>query len=105
MSKPRIRIPRAAAPGEVIEIRTLIDHPMETGIRTDGTAPPPRNMLVRFLARMGAETVFEADLRNGTSPNPYLVFFVRVEKTSEFEFEWVDEAGRSIKATAEVSVA
>ncbi len=104
MSRPRVRIPSGAKPGEVIEIRTLVDHPMETGIRTDGTSPPPRNMLARFTARMNGEPVMEVDFRNGTSPNPYLVFFVTVERTSDFDFEWVDEAGKSVTASSKVTV-
>ena len=90
MQQPRIRIPRNARAGEVIEIRTLIEHPMETGIRRDGGPAPPRDMLNRLLVRMNGETVFAADLRNGTSANPYHVFFVRIERASEFEFVWTD---------------
>lgn len=104
MSQPRIRIPRTARRGEAIEIRTLIDHPMETGIRLDGSKPPPRNMLNRLLVRMNGETVFSADLRNGTAANPYHVLFVTVEKTSDFEFVWTGEDGRSFTAAAKVTV-
>jgi sulfur-oxidizing protein SoxZ len=90
--------------GEVIEIRTLIEHPMESGIRADGSRPPPRDMLARFVARMNGETVFQAELRNGTSANPYHVFFVRVAAPGEFAFVWTDEAGREARTTARVAV-
>jgi sulfur-oxidizing protein SoxZ len=104
MQQPRIRIPRSARPGEVIEIRTLIEHPMETGLRADPAAQPvPRLMLSRLAVRMNGEQVFAADLRNGTSANPYHVFFVRIERTSDFEFVWTDEAGRTARATARVA--
>ena len=105
MQQPRIRIPRSARPGEVIEIRTLIEHPMETGLRTDPAGQAvPRGMLSRFVVRMNSEEVFAADLRNGTSANPYHVLFVRVARSSDFEFVWTDEAGRKARATARVSV-
>lgn len=105
LAQPRIRIPRQARPGEVIEIRTLIEHRMETGLRVGGGGPaPPRDMLARLVVRMNGETVFAADLRNGTSANPYHVVFVRVERSSEFAFTWTDEAGRSVQATARVAV-
>ena len=106
MQQPRVRVPRSARPGEVVEVRTLIEHPMETGLRAASAgqaAAPPRNMLSRFVARMNGEQVFAADLRNGTSANPYHVFFVRIERTSDFEFVWTDEAGRTARATARVS--
>ncbi|MBM3225783.1 MAG: thiosulfate oxidation carrier complex protein SoxZ, partial [Candidatus Tectomicrobia bacterium] len=35
MIKPRVRLPSTASKGEVIEIKTLISHPMETGYRRD----------------------------------------------------------------------
>jgi sulfur-oxidizing protein SoxZ len=102
LSQPRIRIPRSARAGEVIEIRTLIEHPMETGLHQAGAR---RDMLTRLLVRMNGETVLAADLRNGTSANPYHVFFVRMDRTSQFEFTWTDEAGRSARAEARVTVA
>jgi sulfur-oxidizing protein SoxZ len=102
--QPRIRIPRSAKPGEVIEIRTLIEHPMESGIRGTNPSAAPRDMLSRLTVRMNGETVFAADLGNGTSANPYHVFFARMARTSEFEFTWSDERGRTARATARVAV-
>ena len=105
LSQPRIRIPRTAKPGEVIEIRTLIEHRQETGIRHDGTTAPDRDMLTRLIARRDGETIFSAELRNGTSANPYHVFFVRMERTADFAFTWSDTKGRTVTATARVVVA
>ena len=104
LNAPRIRIPRSARVGEVIEIRTLIEHPMETGIRIDGSRPPQRDMLGRLVVRMNGLPILEAELKNGTATNPYHVFFVRMERSSEFEFVWSDEQGRSARATHRVSV-
>jgi sulfur-oxidizing protein SoxZ len=99
LNAPRIRIPRSARAGEVIEIRTLIEHPMETGLQG-----PRRDMLTRLLVRMNGETLLAAEFRNGTSANPYHVFFVRMDRTSSFDFTWTDEAGRSARAEARVTV-
>jgi sulfur-oxidizing protein SoxZ len=62
-------------------------------------------MLTRLLVRMNGETLLAAEFRNGTSANPYHVFFVRMERSSTFDFTWTDEAGRSARAEARVSVA
>lgn len=105
LAQPRIRIPRSAKPGEVIEIRTLIEHPMESGIRGRQEGAVPRDMLTRMVVRLGGETVFAADLGNGTAANPYHVFFLRLERTSEIEFTWTDERGRAVRTTARVQVA
>jgi sulfur-oxidizing protein SoxZ len=61
-------------------------------------------MLTRLLVRMNGETLLAADFRNGTSANPYHVFFVRMDRTSAFDFTWTDEAGRSARAEARVTV-
>jgi len=105
LATPRIRIPRQARAGEVIEIRTLIEHPMESGIRGTRLDAVPRDMLTRLLVRVNGETVLDAMLSNGTAANPYHVFFVRMDRTSEFEFVWTDDRGRAARATARVVVA
>lgn len=104
LAAPRIRIPRSARAGEVIEIRTLMEHPMETGLRHDGGRPVPRDMLTRLIVRMNGQTLFAAEFRNGTSANPYHVLFVRLERSSVFEFAWTDERGRVARAEARVAV-
>jgi len=104
LAAPRVRIPRTARMGEVIEIRTLAEHPMETGLRHGSTPAPKRDMLNRLVVRMNGEVLFVAEMRNGTSANPYHVFFARIERRSEFSFIWSDEQGRSVTATAVVAV-
>jgi sulfur-oxidizing protein SoxZ len=105
LATPRIRIPRTARPGEVVEVRTLIEHPMETGLRQEGGRTQPRDLLNRLTVRVNGEVALQAELRNGTSANPYHVFFLRLDRTSEIDFAWTDERGRSVRATARVTVA
>jgi sulfur-oxidizing protein SoxZ len=104
LAQPRVRIPRQAKPGEVIEIRTLLEHPMESGIRAGREGAAARDMLTRLIVRRDGEVVFVAELGNGTSANPYHVFHLRMERTAELEFVWTDERGRSARATARVTV-
>lgn len=105
MSRPRIRVPSTARAGETVEIRTLLDHPMETGLRQDGRGRTlPRDMMRRFEARADGELVFAADLANGTAANPALTFHLRVERTTRLEFAWIPEAGQPIRAEATVRV-
>lgn len=101
LATPRIRIPRSARAGEVIEVRTLMEHPMQTGL---GAQAPPRDMLARLVVRMNGEVLLAADYRNGSAANPYHVFFVRMERSSVFDFAWTDERGRSTRAEARVTV-
>ena len=101
---PRVRMPARARPGEVVEVRTLIDHPMETGLRQDGSATPPRDLITRLEVRRDDQLLFAADLRNGTAANPHHVFWVRMERSAAFTFTWTDERGRTAEARTRVAV-
>ena len=100
MSTPRIRLPRSAAAGEAVEVRTLIDHPMITGI----SSSDPRDMLARFEVTVNGETVFGFDFDNGSSANPNFTFHVRLQETSDFVFTWTHEDGHSFVAEGRVRV-
>ncbi|MCG6203449.1 thiosulfate oxidation carrier complex protein SoxZ [Rhodopseudomonas sp. HC1] len=104
-SRPRVRIPPAAKAGEIIEIRTLLEHPMETGLRrTPDGQPIPRDILARFEAQANGETFLHIDFRNATSANPDLVFHARVAAATDFKFVWTHEDGRSISTSVHVAV-
>lgn len=100
MSTPRIRLPRSAAPGEVIEIRTLINHPMVTAV----TTPGPRDMLARFEATLNGEPLVAFDFANGSAANPTFTFHARAEAPGEFVFTWTHEDGRQFVAEQSVRV-
>jgi thiosulfate oxidation carrier complex protein SoxZ len=104
LSPPRIRAPRSARAGEPVEIRTLIEHPMETGLRQDGARRAPRDMINRLVVRVNGAVALQAELRNGAAANPYHVFFLRLERTSDIDFTWTDEQGRSARATTRITV-
>ncbi len=100
MSTPRAILPERAAPGEVIEVRTRIDHPMITGV----SGPDPRDMLARFEARMNGRTVIAYDFANGSAANPTFTFFVRAEAPGAFTFVWTHEDGREFVLEQAVAV-
>lgn len=104
MNAPRIRAPRTARAGEAVEIRTLIEHPMETGLRHEGGRAVARDMITRMVVRVNGEVALQAEFRNGTAANPFHVFFLRIERTSELEFTWTDERGRTARATHRITV-
>jgi sulfur-oxidizing protein SoxZ len=75
MPQARISVPRSASRGEVIEIKTLIQHPMETGFRRDlaGDAIPV-HIIERFICTYNGKEVFRADFHPAVAANPYLTF-------------------------------
>ncbi len=97
MNKPRIRLPDNARLGDIIEVKTLIGHVMETGLRRDADGKiVPRNIVHAFIATFNGRVVFEADLLPGISANPYIAFHMRVTTPGEFEFTWIDDTGNKI---------
>ncbi len=94
MARTLLNVPKAAQRGEVIEIRSLIAHPMDSGFQTDSQGRTvPRNILTRFACRYNGEPVFGADMFPAVSANPYLVFYVVATESGTLEFEWRGDNG------------
>jgi sulfur-oxidizing protein SoxZ len=94
MARTLITMPASARKGEVIELRVLIAHPMETGYRpgADGRVVP-RDIIRRFACRYNGEAVFSAELHPAIAANPYLAFHVLAGDSGTLEFEWQGDNG------------
>jgi sulfur-oxidizing protein SoxZ len=93
-AEPRVRAPSSAAKGEIIEIKTLITHPMETGLRKDSAGNPiPRKIIHAFSCRYGGRLVFSVDLREAVAANPYMEFYLRAEESGPLDFAWQEDGG------------
>jgi sulfur-oxidizing protein SoxZ len=105
MAKPRIKLPDSAKTGDVIEIKTLVSHVMETGQRKDGEGKTiPRDIINSFKVKFAGKDIFSAELQPGISANPYLAFFMRVPGPGEFEFTWVEDGGASTVERVKLNV-
>jgi sulfur-oxidizing protein SoxZ len=105
MNKPRVKLPEVAKVGDLIEIKTLISHVMETGQRKDPDGKViPRNIINSFSATFAGNEVFKADLHPGIAANPYLSFFMKVPSAGEFEFTWVDDGGSKVVEKIKLNV-
>lgn len=103
--KPRVRVPRSAEAGEVITIKTLISHPMESGQRRDGDGNViPRSIINRFTCEFNGETVIDVTLEPAISTNPYFEFEAVVPESGTFEFTWYDDDGDVYTDTQEIAV-
>lgn len=104
--KPRVKVPASAKKGEVIEIKTLISHKMETGQRKDKKTgkPIPRRIINKFVATFNGEQVFSMDIEPAVSANPYIKFNMKANASGEFEFTWVDDNGESYKTKKKLAV-
>ncbi len=104
--KPRVRVPGSVKAGEIVEIRTLVNHVMETGQRRtlDGRVIP-RNIIHTFTATFDGKEVFKADLNSGISANPYLAFHLKVQGPGQLVMTWTDDAGIVAVEKADIAVA
>ncbi|MCV0396280.1 MAG: thiosulfate oxidation carrier complex protein SoxZ [Rhizobiaceae bacterium] len=92
--KPRVKIPKSASAGEVITLKTLISHEMESGQRKDKDGNTiPRKIINKFTCEFNGQTVFACDLDPAISANPYFEFSAKVPESGTFKFTWVDDDG------------
>ena len=100
-----INVPRQARRGEVIEIKTLISHPMETGYRHgENGREIPRDIINKFICRYNGETVFQADLHPAIAANPFISFFTVANESGTVEFAWTDDHGETHTQSAKIVV-
>ncbi len=103
--KPRVKVPRSAAAGETIVIKTLISHPMESGQRKDSAGNAiPRSIINRFTCEFNGKLVMDATLEPAVSTNPFIEFEAVVPEAGDFTFTWYDDDGSVYTDTQSVSI-
>lgn len=104
-AKPRVKVPKSAAAGEIITLKTLISHKMESGQRKDSDGNViPRDIISKFTCTFNGQPVFSCDLDPAVSANPYFEFTARVTEPGTFTFTWVDDAGEVIETTQDIAL-
>ncbi|HUF22424.1 MAG TPA: thiosulfate oxidation carrier complex protein SoxZ [Burkholderiales bacterium] len=106
IGKPRVRVPESAKRGEVFEIRTMVEHPMESGFRYNNIGQlVPRHIVETFTCTYNGREIFRARLHPAVSTNPYFLFHTVATESGELVFTWSDDQGgvATISARIEVS--
>jgi sulfur-oxidizing protein SoxZ len=105
VSNVLINAPKTAKPGELIELKALIMHPMETGFRpgTNGRMIP-RNIIQRFVATWNGEEIFSMAFSPAIAANPFVSFFVRARHSGTVEFHWTGDEGFDVKEQVAIAV-
>lgn len=94
MARARIGMPAKAKPGEIVDIKTLIQHPMETGYRRDDLgAPVARDIIEQLIVTYAGEQVFRAEMGPGVAANPFIQFSTVATATGDLEFKWIGMKG------------
>jgi sulfur-oxidizing protein SoxZ len=105
MARALISIPAKAARGEIIAIKTLISHHMETGFRHSTTGELiARDIITSFVCSYNGEEIFRAELFPATAANPFISFYTRATESGTIVFEWTGDNGFSVTEQAAISV-
>jgi sulfur-oxidizing protein SoxZ len=105
MGSVLINVPKKARRGDVIEIKTLMSHIMETGFRhTMAGDVVPRDIITSFVCRYNGTEIFRADLFPAIAANPFISFFTVAKESGKFEFEWIGDNGFAETASAAITV-
>lgn len=94
MIQARLLLPERIAAGDVVMVRLLIQHAMETGYRQDVNGRViPRNVIRLVRCELAGNEVFRAEPSSGLSANPLFEFSVRARQSAEWLVQWEDEQG------------
>ena len=106
MANAIVTVPAQAKRGEIIEIKTLVRHAMETGFRrTQLGELIPRDIIRSFVCIYNGTEIFSAELHPAIAANPYLTFTTVATESGTIAFKWVDDNGFAVTETAAITVA
>jgi sulfur-oxidizing protein SoxZ len=105
MASALINVPPRAKRGEIIEIKTMMSHIMETGYRrTANGKVVPRDIITGFTCRYNGAEIFRADLFPAIAANPFITFFAVATESGKFDFEWIGDNGFAETASAAITI-
>jgi sulfur-oxidizing protein SoxZ len=102
---PRVQVPSTAAKSEIFQVKALISHQMETGLRRDASGEVnPRKIINKFVCRYNDVVVFGVDLHEAMAANPYIEFYLRATESGRLEFIWEEDGGQIYSLTHQLMV-
>ncbi len=105
MANLKVRVPKTAKRGEIIEVFALSVHPMESGFRLDNVGKNiPRHIIDLFTCRYGNKEVFRAKIHPAITANPYFAFHIVASESAELVFAWKDDKGNNGEERATLTV-
>ena len=110
MARALITVPPSPKKGDVIEIRVLIQHQMETGFRVTSEGKlVPRDIIKKLTCRFSDGTandeIIAIELFQAVTANPYFAFNMVAAASGTLTFTWEGDNGFSQTETAALKVA
>jgi|ERR1043166_1797314 sulfur-oxidizing protein SoxZ len=98
---------RATLQGDVVDVKVLMSHPMETGQRKDAKGElVPVHFIRQVTATLNGKTVLDAQWSQAVSRNPFLGFKVKGAKVGDkIAVSWIDNTGDKSSIETTVSAA
>ena len=106
MARALINVPAAARRGEIIEIKALVSHEMETGFRrTQLGILIPRDIITQFVCTYNGAEIFRAEFYPAIAANPFIAFSTIATESGTIAFKWTGDNGFSVTESAVITVA
>ncbi len=103
---PRVQVPETATKGDIFQVKALISHQMETGLRRDSEGKIiPRKIINKFTCRYNDVEVFVVDMHEAVAANPYFEFYLRATESGRLQFIWQEDGGAVYSLASHLSVA
>ena len=104
IGEARIKIPDRIARGEVIQVNSIISHPMDTGFfRTAEGQPIPAYFIKEVVVSYGEEEVARFEWTSGISRDPVVTFTLKADKEAPLTMVWTDNKGAVFKHSISIS--
>lgn len=92
--------------GGLCEVKALIKHPMETGLRKDSKTNEivPAHFIQEIVVKHNGAEILKGDWGGGVSANPYLSFSFKGAKVDDtVELSWRDNKGETDTGNSKVT--
>jgi sulfur-oxidizing protein SoxZ len=104
-SRTVVSMPKTATKGEIVPIRVIVQHDMESGFRhTERGVRVARDIIRDFVCSYDGVEVFRAELHPAMGANPTFSFFTRASQTGTLEFKWTGDNGYASSVTSMLTV-
>ena len=105
MANILVNVPKTAKRGDVIEIKALIMHSMETGFRPGPNGQIiPRNIIERFTATWNDAEIFALEMSPAISANPFVSFFAVATESGTIRLRWSGDQGFAVEEQVAIAV-
>lgn len=108
IGSPKVRGPqKPVAKGTIVDFKTMVKHPMESGLRKDKATgePIPAHHITDVTVEYMDKTILSSEWSGSISKNPFFSFSVMADATSEVKVTWKDNKGESFTASSKLEVA